>query len=531
MVKKAVLYGPNGQTIDSATLEGSQAAPTQSGVRAISKDNQAKGLTPEKLAGILKKAVEGDAGAYLTLAYDMEERYLHYASQLQTRRLAFDGIPATITTPKGVSTKIIDAVNELVEGFGFRDACMDLTDGQGKGFAVIEPRWEYEGKLLRPIEYSFRDPRFFTVDKINHADLRLLTDDNREGIPLDPAAFVVHKPRTRAGLPLRVGLARPAAWGFLIQSFALQDWAAFCEIYGIPFRLGKYPQQASESDKRNLLRAVRDFANDAAAIVPAGTEIIFHSVTGNQGQQVFGGLLGYIDRQISKLVVGQTMTADEGSSLSQAKIHNEVRLDILRADCRQMAATINRDLVRFFVSMNFGPQDNYPQVEFPVTEPEDIKALAESLSKTVPLGLRVSQREIREKFGLSEPQKDEEILVAPKAAEAVEKPSEKEQDAKLSLRHGTGCLCRSCAGSARLAAEDPDKDKDDIDHLADDMLADWEEITDPLLESLFALAAECSSFDEVLARLDSLRLDSGPLRERLAKAMAISRGIGDVKDF
>jgi Mu-like prophage protein gp29 len=527
MVTKARLLGPDGEPIDSAMLSGSLAAPTESGARSIPRDNEATGLTPEKLAKILKDAVAGNARSYLTLATDMEERYLHYASQLQTRRLAFDAVPATVTSPKGVPSKIIDAVNELVEGNGFRDACMDLTDGLAKGYGVVEPIWEYEAKLLQPVLYQYRDPRFFTVDKINQQDLRLLTDDNQDGIPLPPAGFIVHKPRTRSGLPLRVGLARPAAWAFLIQSFTLQDWAAFCELYGIPFRLGKYPQQASEADKRNLLRAVRDFANDAAAIVPAGTEIEFHSINGNQGQQVFGGLLGYLDRQVSKLVVGQTMTADEGSSLSQAKVHNDVRLDILRADCRQMAATINRDLIRFFVAMNFGPQDQYPQVDFPVAEPEDIKALGDLLHKAVPLGLKVSQREVREKVGLSEPQQDEDILGAP-ATTASEKTENK--DARLSLHHGHGCMCPSCAGSARLASVPTDAEKDDIDRLGDDALSDWEEITDPLLESLFALAAECSSFDEVLERLDSLRLDSGPLRERLAKAMAISRGLGDVKD-
>lgn len=150
--------------------------------------------------------------------------------------------------------------------------------------------------------------------------------------------------------------------------------------------------------KRTLLRAVASIANDAAAIIPIGMEIDFQEAKGSQGEAVFGGLTTYIDKAISKLVVGQTMTADDGASLGQAKIHNEVRLDILRADSRQIANTLNRDLIPFFVALNFGPQAAYPNVDMPVAEPEDVVALTTAVKALVPLGLKVSQREMRERI-------------------------------------------------------------------------------------------------------------------------------------
>ena len=533
--RKSSILGPDGAPVEVAILSEEMAAPGLWGVRQVPRESVATGMSPERLGDVLRAATNGHPRAYLTLAIDMEERYLHYSSQLQTRRLAFDAIPASVSSPDGVPPKITHAVHELVEAPEFRDACADLTDGISKGFAVCEMMWEFESGLLRPVSYAFRDPRYFTVDRITLSDLRLIVDHDLEGTPLPDAKFLRHVPRTRSGLPLRTGLARPAAWAFLIQNFTLQDWAAFCEIYGVPFRVGKYHQSASMEDKRTLLRAVRDIANDAGAIIPIGMDIEFHEVSGQQGERVFGGLLGYLDRQISKLVVGQTMTADDGSSLGQAKIHNEVRLDILRADCRQMAATINRQLVEYFVSMNFGPQERYPQVEFQVTEPEDIKAVSEATDRMVRLGLKVSQREMRKKIGLSEPVEGEDILVAmPSAApvasqERNEEPKPRRKDRLSALSsHGTGCRCASCR-TVQLAADDPESD--DLDEVMADALSDWQEITDPLLEQLFALAANCGSFEEVLVKLDALRLDTGPLQERLARACAISRGIGDVKDI
>ena len=58
---------------------------------------------------------------------------------------------------------------------------------------------------------------------------------------------------------------------------------------------------------------------------------------------------------MSKVVLGQTMTDENGGSLAQAMVHNQIRIDILQDDARQLANTINRDLIAPFVALNFGP--------------------------------------------------------------------------------------------------------------------------------------------------------------------------------
>ncbi|MBX3507139.1 MAG: DUF935 family protein, partial [Parvibaculum sp.] len=207
--RKSSILGPDGQPVEVALLSEEIAAPTPYGVRAIPLDAVASGLTPERLAGLLREATYGQTRAYLTLAMEMEERYLHYASQLQTRKLAFDAIDETVEAPKGVPTKIVDAVHALLEGPSFREACMDLTDGLAKGYAVVEPIWEYQGGYLQPVAYEDRDQRFFDFDPVKLRELRLIQDGLREGEPLTGGKFITHMPRTRTGLPIRRGIARP----------------------------------------------------------------------------------------------------------------------------------------------------------------------------------------------------------------------------------------------------------------------------------------------------------------------------------
>ncbi len=63
-----------------------------------------------------------------------------------------------------------------------------------------------------------------------------------------------------------------------VQSFTLQDWSAFAEVYGIPFRVGEYGAGASKGEMRKLLRAVTFIAYDASAIIPESMLIEFHEV-------------------------------------------------------------------------------------------------------------------------------------------------------------------------------------------------------------------------------------------------------------
>lgn len=528
--------GPRGQTMDTKGLSGEVAPPTLIGIRRTIEYRVSIDMRPEQLAAILREASVGNARRYLTLAEEMEERYAHYASQLQTRRLAIQGIDPVVEAAEGVPETITEAVKSLVSESRFDAMTGDMLDGISKGYSAIEMMWEYQDNALRPVEYLWRDPRWFVFDRLSLKQLRLAVDYNVEGEELPQAKFICHMPKTKAGIPLRAGLARPAAWAYLIQSFGLKDWAAFSEIYGIPFRVGRYGTNASDDDKRSLLRAVRMIANDAAAIIPQGMDIEFHKVEGQHGAAVFGGLMDYVDKQVSKLVVGQTMTSDDGASMAQAQVHNEVRIDILRADCKQLAQTINRDLIPYFVAMNFGPQAIYPQVEFPVPEPEDVKLLTEAVARMVPFGLRVSQREMREKIGLSEPSDDDDLLIAPKAeppAPDRQQPAKVDDKAKLAA-HVSGCQCRACrptSPSAALAADPASGTAiDELDRLAAAALGEWQDITDPLLGPLREVLAKATTLEEAARLIAKAEPDAGPLTEALARLTSIARGLGDVGD-
>jgi phage gp29-like protein len=421
-----------GRGIEYDQLTAEVAAPRVTGVRQVWHPSVAGGLTPGRLASLLQAATEGDARDYLTLAEEMEERDLHYASVLGTRKLAVAGLNVRVeaATDEAEDIRRADIVREVVESPEFGELQTDLTDALSKGYSVAEIIWDRSGRTWTPQRFEWRDPRFFMFDRATGQELRLLDEsDVVNGLQLAPYKFIVHKPRLRTGLPIRGGLARLAAVAYMCKAWTWKDWMGFADIYGIPMRVGRYGPNASKEDIGVLMSAVANLGSDAAAVIPESMRIDFTQAANVAGAgDFFKGLAEWWDKQISKAVVGQTMSADDGASLAQAKVHNEVRLDLLDADAKAESNTLNRMFVRPFCDLNFAPGRKYPRLVIDVPKPENLELLIKAVQVFVPLGLRVEQSVIRDKFGLPEPAEGAEIMGTAKAP-AVATAANREQSA------------------------------------------------------------------------------------------------------
>jgi len=525
----ATLYDAYGRPVNPGDLIREKAAPTLAGVRTIWNESAAGGLTPVRLAAILRDAAQGDHTAYLTLAEEMEERDLHYACELSKRKLAVSRLPITVESYSDDQRDLdlADEVRALVRRSGFRTLIKDLLDAVGKGFSVCEIRWERSERRWTPKEYVWRDPRFFCFEQAGLSEIRLRDEANlSEGLPLAPFAFIVHKPHIKSGIPIRGGLARLAAWAWMCKGYTIKDWLAFAEVFGMPLRLGKYESGASEQDKDVLRLAVANLGTDAAAIFPKSMDIQLVEAAKQGGANFYQLLADYLDAQVSRGILGQTATTQgTPGKLGNEEAQKEVREDIRDDDAAQIEETINRDLVKSFIDLNWGPQENYPSVMIRAVKPENIAVMSAALKDLVPLGLTVIKSEVRDKLGFSDPDEDappEDLLGAPPSQPAAEP-----------------ALNREVRGLNRAAddpADDPDDEGDEIDELAADELADWEPLMRPIMDPVAELIDEALARGESLADLRDRLVklleasDTGALVEALATAMLKARGLGDAGD-
>ncbi len=546
MASRPSLVGPDGVTPLRELMTREIAAPAMTSQRSILSGNPAAGLDPGRLAQILRGAEDGNAVDYLELAEQIEERDLHYLSVVGTRKRQVSQLDITVEAASDAPED--QAKAELIRGWLQRDTLeaelFDILDAVGKGFSFTEIVWETPaaGPWL-PAKLIWRDPRWFEFDRIDGTTPLL----KGSGAPtrLPPFKFIDHVHPAKSGLPVRGGLARAVAWAFLFKSFSVKDWVEFAEVYGLPIRVGKYQPGATDQQIRELLRAVSQISRDAAAVVPSSMTMDFIAPSGSPGPDVFAKLCEYLDRQISKAVLGQTATTDsEGGGLGgSGKEHNDVRGDIERADAKMLAATINRALVRPIIDLNFPskPGAAYPRLKIGRPEEEDLDAFMTGVERFVKLGGNVAVSVVRDKLQLPDPAAGEALLSAPQPQNPASPANGPDSAAPapgpgvprrtpgtppLTASYGLlGAFLPATAATDRAGAPVGDE----IDAATQAMLDEgWEPVLAPIIDPLRAALATASTFDEAIEALAPAlaEMDSAELARRLLAGAFAVRAVG-----
>ncbi|WP_353613023.1 DUF935 domain-containing protein [Mangrovibacter phragmitis] len=508
------------QTGEAVTVKDTDATEAEARSRSMSVRRPSPGisvastLSPARLAGVLRNAVEGDVREYFILAEEMEERDLHYASVLRTRKLTVAGIVPTVVAASDDEKDILlaDAVRALLEQPQIPELLFDLLDGLGKGIGVCEILWDTRQAQWKPRDYEWVDPRFLRPERETLRQFMLLTDSNPvSGVSLSPGKFIIHQPRLKSGLPIRNGLARLVAVMYMLKSFTVRDWWAFGEKFGIPIVVGKYGANASPEQIKTLIDAISSIASDAGCAIPQSMQLdMQETASRNNGGALFKEMAEWCDAQTSKAVLGQTMTTDNGSSRAQADVHDRVRMDIVNWDARQLADTLNEFLVRPFIQFNYGPQENYPRIKMSVSEAEDLKSFVEALTPLIDRGMKIQESEIRDRFGLAEPEDGAAVLV-PESTFTAFSPAPALNREHIALNRSQ---------------------EDDIDVMVSEAMKDWEQTGDAFTSPVLQLAKDVGSYEEFLARLPELQQSLKPdeFVQQLALLSFKARALGDAND-
>lgn len=491
------------------------APPTLTGVRPVISGHPAEGLTPARLAQIHRAAAQGDPLQYLELAEDIEERDLHYAAVLGTRKRAVAQLPITVEAASDDPRHVehADFLRAWIGTGALEEALPDVLDAVGKGFSVLEIMWRTEPGQILPERMVYRPQRWFMPDDDGET-IMLLEGATKQ--PLAPHKFWVHRHPSKSGLLLRSGLARIASWAWMYKAFTVKDWAIFVQNYGAPIRLGRYGPEASAEDRRVLWQAVANIAGDCAAIVPKGMEIEFIEVKdAGKGAEVYERRADWMDRQISKLVLGQTTTTDAISGgHAVAKEHRLVQEDIERADARLVSTSLTRQVGAAIIAFNFGPQDAYPKILIGRPDEVPIEVVVNAIDKLGPQGLRVEASQLRDRLGFAEPAKDAEV-VGGRAAPAPQPGAPPSPPA-------TQAMARRLLS---LHASQPDPEH--LDQLTERLAEDAQGALAGLTAAVRAELEAATDMQDLADRIARMNLDPQALAEAIGRGLALAHLVGE----
>lgn len=436
-------------------------------------EHPASGITPDKAAAYLHMAEQGDLSMQADMAEDMEEKDTHLQSELGKRRRAIQGVSWTIEPPRNASAeekRDAAMIQELLEDADWwEDMVFDATDAILKGYSGQQITWGKVEKLIVPEKIQHKDPAIFQLSPKDR-DTLVLNNATWEGEPLAPLGWIIHRAKSKSGYTSRIGLVRTLIWPFIFKNYSVRDLAEFLEIYGLPLRLGRYPSGASEKEKATLLRAVMQIGHNAGGIIPQGMAIDFNNAADGQSDP-FVAMMDWAEKSISKAILGGTLTSQaDGKTSTNAlgAVHDEVRTEVRNSDLKQLAITLNRDLIGPLYMLNgrsYRSPLRQPRIVFDTREPEDIKIYANALPQLVGIGMEIGQDWARDKLGIPAPQAGEKLLGA---TATPEPPAKKTPTRKPDV--------------ALSAHVDKPGNRDELDDMADTVTPEqWADVMEPIL--------------------------------------------------
>jgi phage gp29-like protein len=140
------------------------------------------------------------------------------------------------------------------------------------------------------------------------------------------------------------GLFNKAAPLWIYKKQAYNYWAEYQQIFSMPLRVGKTDIRDT-SRRDNMTAMLRDMGAAAWGVFDADDTVEFIQSTGSIGNPVFESLINNTNKEISKLFLGQTMTTEDGSSRSQAEVHENTKLSIMEMYYRKVEDAVNLKLI------------------------------------------------------------------------------------------------------------------------------------------------------------------------------------------
>lgn len=359
------------------------------------------------------------------------------------------------------------------------------------GYSVAEVMWLRDGRHVAMDRIRVRNRRRFVFDA--HFNPLLLTSDNPNGEALPERKFWCFS----AGAdnddePYGRGLAHYLFWPVWFKKNQTRYWLVFLEKFGAPTPVSKYSR---DDDKQKALELASAVHVDSALAVPEGIVLEFLEAM-RSGSVDYGDFRRAMDDAITTIILSQTMTTGDGSSLSQAQVHMEVRREVVESDAWLIDESFRRGPAAWWTAMNY-PGAATPEVQRVMEDPAELKDLADRDKTIVDMGHALTAEYVEDTYHV---EVDRTARPAPETPPAPAEPPDPTTDL--------------AEGDDPLMALDQVLDAIDAD--------EWQAMAAPLIEPVLAKAA--SDPDGLLDDLAALypELDAEALTEQLARVLFVA---------
>ncbi len=308
----------------------------------------------------------------------------------------------------------------------FNQDLFEIGGALALGYSISEKNYKFvekgrwKGKIgLKNIKSKRpQDFNIYTDEFLNPLSLiKIEQPDIGKELPIDK--FIIYSFRKRYENVFGTAITRSLYDLWWLKHIVKRAMGVYIEKYGVPVVLGKYEEGFKQ--KAAAFKMLKALRTETVAIIPKSLEVEFKAEAGRGtgGVDLFLKTIKHIDDQISKTILGQTLTQSAGDKGSQSlgRVHEDILTLHLEEFGLDLEDLINEQLIRDLIDFNFPNVSEYPKFKFKPIQPEDEGPQIDRFFKAKERGLVIPTEEdeawIREQLNFPERDADTPLLINP----------------------------------------------------------------------------------------------------------------------
>jgi phage gp29-like protein len=340
----------------------------------------------------------GERGGGDFLVYEKVLTDSQSKSTFEQRRLAVVAREWYVE-PGGDASLDVEAADDLRQqllGINWDLTTRKMLMGVWHGYSVGELMLEADGTRIILGAVKVRKQRRFKFDKLGQ--LRLVKKSSPEGIVMPPNKFWVFRVAAEDDDDLYGrGLGYFNYWPVWFKRNGFRYWSLFLQRFGSPIPIAKIPPGSGDTLRNKVLQMLSAIITGGRLVVPNNVVLDFlHAMTSSGGD--FEKFSRYCDEQIAKINLSQTMTTDNGASRSQAEVHSDVALTVIKSDADMLCESFNQGPARWLTEWNY-PGAKPPKVWRRIVDPVDLTAQANRDKVLYDMGFEPTEAYVTETYG------------------------------------------------------------------------------------------------------------------------------------
>ncbi|MCX7737494.1 MAG: DUF935 domain-containing protein [Candidatus Kapabacteria bacterium] len=412
----------------------------------------------------------------------------HVSSCVQSRKAGVLSLNWEINRGGTKSTES-EFIEEIFNSLNLRQIISEMLDAPLFGFKPIEIYWsEVEGKII-PKELKGKPSWWFEFDSNNM--LRFKDRQKPNGVLLPNKKFLLLQHNATYDNPYGESILAKCYYPVIFKKGGMKLWSVFTQKYGMPFLHGKIGLGKGQEEAYELFNVLEKLQQDGIAVTEEEVSIDILESSKTSSADVYKNLLHFCNAEISKAILSQTLTTEQGDtgSYAMSQTHLQVRKDVVDADKQLVEYWLNK-LIEWIIEFNFESVSEIPL--FVMYEEQDVDMTLAQRDQTLSSTgqVKFTKEYFKRNYGF----KDDEIEISFEQTN----PQFSESDKIL------------------------EKSAFDI--------SQFDELTQSVLKPILEMINESKSYNEIQDKIIEMfpELDTTIIEDYLAKGILLATGSGIV---